>query len=217
MFSHLTMKIVFFPLLGILLTALALGASAIQPEVGASYFELHNARFEPAPTPLSVDEPSKGAPFIAVTHDFTDRFGFRLSYHHVNNLRATAQFGSPPGSPPSPLAVVVWGHYHDDVHLLSAAPEFKWSFSPKLTFAIAPQLSWVASRGVVSYSTTNALIQLIGPRKRHQDGFTLGGSARFLWSLGHRSAVSVGYQYVDLNPSFDREAHVFSGGVRWRF
>jgi hypothetical protein len=70
---------------------------------------------------------------------------------------------------------------------------------------------------VVSYSTTNPAVLLIGPRKRNDDGFTLGGSVRFLWSFSPRLAISLGYQYVDLDPSFDREAQVFSGGMQWKF
>lgn len=194
-----------------------LRAAEILPEIGASFFLLDGGNLDGSPRPVSVDEPGEIAPFIALTYGLTDRIGLRFSYQYLNNVRTTAMFSSPPPGGPVTIPIVVWGHYVDDVHLLTLAPEFKWPVSPKMTLSVAPQLHWVASRGVVSYSTTNALIQLVAPRGRHADGFTAGGAARLGWTLGPRAAVSVAYQYCDLDPSFDREAHVFSGGFQWRF
>jgi hypothetical protein len=189
-------------------------ASPLQAEAGVSYFVLRHTRFESGATAFRVDEPHNAAPFVALTRDVSDTWDVKLSYRYLNNVRTTVQFGSPPGSM---LPVVVWGHYDDDVHMLTAAPEFKWRVASQLTFAIAPEVNWVASRGVVSYSTNNATVLLVGPRRRNDDGFTLGASARWLWTTGSRWAMMLGYEYVDLDPSFDREAHVFSGGVQWRF
>lgn len=197
-----------------LLVVPVVASAKIQPEVGVSYFALRDTELERGSYPLWTDEPSETSPFVAATYEFNERFGLRLSYHYLDDVRTTTQLGSPPGSP---LAVVVWGHFNDDVHLFSAAPEFRWSLAPKLTFAIAPQLNWVASKGVVSYSTNDPLVLLVAPRKWDDDGVTLGGSARFLWSLGRRAALTLGYQYLDLDPSFGREAHVVSGGVQWSF
>jgi hypothetical protein len=195
----------------------AIAARAIETEVGASYFVFRNARLEPAPNPLSVDQSSDWAPFIAATYRFNERLGLRVSYEFVDDVRSTAEFGSPPGDPPPPLPVVYWGHYRDDVHIVSAAPEFSWPLWPRWTFSLAPRLNWVASRGDVRYATNSALILLRAPRRRNDRGVTLGGSARFGWSLGPRSSVSLGYSYLDLEPSFDREGHVFSAVVSWRF
>jgi hypothetical protein len=187
-------------------------------EAGASYFDLRDARFEPAPAPLQVlQSEHKVVPFIAATHAFNESFALRFSYQYLHDLTASAEFGSPPGDPPSPLAVVVWGRYQDDVHVVSAAPEFRWSLRPRLNLSLAPQLNWVASRGTVAHSSTNALILLRAPYRRNDDGFTLGGSLRLAWSFRAHSALSLGYQYLDLEPSFDRKAHVYSAGWSWQF
>jgi hypothetical protein len=187
---------------------------AIQPEIGVSYFFLRHTALERGSYRLSIDEPEKFAPFVAANAELNDWLGLRFSYTFVNNARTTAMLGSPPGSP---LTVVVWGHYDDDIHVVSAAPEFKWRFTPALSLGVAPQVNWVASRGTISYSTDNPTVLLVGPRDRHDDGFTLGGSARLLWSLSARATLTLGYQYLDLDPSFDREAHVISGGLQWKF
>lgn len=208
------MRIRSFVSLTFALAGVAAAAPAFHAELGASYFLLRNSDPQPGSHRLSVDEPEKLAPFVAGAYEFSERFSLRLSYHYLSDVSTVAELGSPPGSP---LAVVVWGHYDDDVHLVSAAPEFKWSLAPRLSLGVAPQLNWVASRGVVSFSTHNPAVLLVGPQRRHDDGLTLGGAARLLWSIGKNSVVSLGYQYVDLDPSFGREAHVFSGGLLWRF
>ena len=195
----------------------ASAAPSLQTEVGASYFAVRDTRLEGAANLLSVDEPRKFAPFVAVRYACNDRFALRLSWQFLNDARTTATSGAPPGTPPSVPPFVVWSHYEDDVHLLSAAPEFAWNLSPQATFSLAPQLNWVASRGVASYSTLHPLILLPAPRARRDDGFTLGGAAQLRWSIGARTAISVGYQFMDLEPSFGRQANVISAGLQWRF
>src|ERR1043165_8694865 len=123
-------------------------AADLRAEAGVSYFVPRHGRFEKSPAPLTLDDSNRGAPFVAVTRAVNENFGLRFSYHYVNEFRARTQLSSPPGSL---LAIVVWGHYRDAVHLLSAEPELTWKLAPALTFAIAPQLNWVASRGTVSY------------------------------------------------------------------
>ena len=198
-------------------TVPARGVPAFVAEAGASHFEFRGGSLDGSIGALAVDEPARVAPYLAFAREFSDRFGLRLSYHFLDNVRTTAVFGGPPGVPPSPLPVVVWGHYLDDVHLLTLSPEFKWRLAPKMSFSFAPQLNWIASRGLVRYSSDSAFILLVGPQRRNDDGFTPGGATRLTWSLGPRAALTLGYQYSDLEPSFDREAHVFSGGFAWRF
>jgi hypothetical protein len=36
-------------------------------------------------------------------------------------------------------------------------------------------------------------------------------------SLGGRSALALGYEFLDLEPSFNREAQVLTGALSWRF
>ena len=156
-------------------------------------------------------------PSSAAAYAWTEQFALRLSYQFLNHVEATAQFGSPPGSPPSPLPVVVSGHYQDDIHVVGLAPEFRLAVASAFTLALAPQLNWVGSRGTVGYSSPSALILFAPPRERNADGFTFGGSIRLLWSLGGRASLTLAYQYLDLEPSFGRETHVFSGALRWNF
>jgi hypothetical protein len=153
-------------------------------------------------------------PFVAGTIGFTEHLGLRLSYTYLRGVETTTEFGLPIGAL---LAINVQGHYRDDINLASAAPEFTWNLGAKLALAVAPQVNWVRSRGVVSFSTNNPAVLLVAPRSRNDDGFTFGGSARLVYSFGARAAVAVGYQYVDLEPSFGRTANVFSGGVQWKF
>ena len=204
-------------LAGVLFACPAIMAAEIRSEIGASFFAVRHARLEQSPSPLSSDEPGRTAPYVAATYGLNERIAIRLSYHYLNDVRTTAQFAGPPGIPPSPLPVFVSGHYVDDVHVLSVAPEYHWAIAPALSFSVAPQLNWVTSRGVVSYSTNSALILLVAPRERNDEGFTWGGAVRMQWSLGARAALAAGYQFVDLEPSFDREAHVFSAGLSWKF
>jgi hypothetical protein len=189
-------------------------ASALEPEAGVSVFALRHTRAEGGTHVLARDEPTRLAPYVAARHAFNERFALRLSYQFVGHAESVTEYGSPPGSP---LAVVVWGHYRDDIHVVSAAPELAWALSRELSLSLAPQVNWVASRGVVSYATTNATVLLVGPRTRREEGFTLGGALRASWSFTRRAALSAGYEYLDLDPSFGRQAHVFSGGVRWKF
>lgn len=212
-----TMKPTVVILCGLILGRLAVAAPGYQVEAGATLFTFESGQFEPGPTPLVTDDPPEVAPYVAMTYGFTDQFGLRLAYHYLNDVRATVEFGSPPGFPPSPLPVVVWGHYRDDVHVVSLAPEFSWSLSRAFTVTLGPQLNWVASRGTISYSTNALALTLLAPRPQRDEGFTAGGTARLNWSIGARTAITVGYHYLDLDPSFDRKAHAFSGGLQWKF
>lgn len=204
--------------LGALLTTAAAAQTTFYAEAGVSYLALRDARFETAPDPLRTSGgKSEAAPFIAGGVSFTERFGLRLSYHYVDQINASAQFPSPPAGGPITTPVVVWGYYQDEVHLVGLAPEFRWAAGPKLRFTIAPVLNWVASRGEVWYAAANAAV-LPGPSRRPSDeDFTFGGSLGLEWSLTEHAAISLSYQYADLQPSFDREAHLISGALRWNF
>lgn len=223
--------------LALLATALALPASAaprLRFEAGAGYFFFRHARLADQPTAFAIDEPGRLAPFVAVSHDFTERFGLRWSYQHVDDAQTTTEFRwqvvpvdpqinvVPPSTAiPGPVLLFapprVFGHYRDDIHILGLAPEFTWEFGRRLSVVLAPELNWVASRGTVSYSSDSAFVLLVAPRGRREDGFMLGGGAKARWALNERTALSLGYRYLDLEPSFDREAHVISAGVEWRF
>src|SRR4051812_8819162 len=120
-----------FVLPGVGLAATVLPAAEFRPEVGASYFSFHDARYEGSQAPFQTDEPGQWAPYVAVTAGFSPHVGLRLAYHYVRDIEATVGYGSPPGTL---LPVVVYGHYRDTVHLLSLSPEFSWQLNPKLSF-----------------------------------------------------------------------------------
>ena len=90
-----------------LLVVPVVASAKIQPEVGVSYFALRDTELERGSYPLWTDEPSETSPFVAATYEFNERFGLRLSYHYLDDVRTTTQLGSPPGSP---LAVVARHH-----------------------------------------------------------------------------------------------------------
>lgn len=193
-------------------------APAFRAEAGASVFFLRqHGNIEPGPAPLSVTEPKKLGPYIGGTLTFSERFDLRFAYHRIEDVTSTADFASPTGLPPPAQPVFIRGHYRDDIHILSVMPEFTWQAGKTITLGFAPQLNWVASEGVVSYSTNSPLILLMAPRERDDEDFTLGAAARLRWTLGARSSMSLGYQYSDLAPSFHRRAHVVSAGLEWRF
>lgn len=206
-----------FILLGLALSVSAWAQSPIKLEAGVSHFFIRQGNPESGQAPLAIDDPDKTAPFIAASMDLSDLFTLRLSYRYVSDLHTVATYGSPPSAPPPNTPVVVWGHYEDDLHLISFAPEFKWTLSPGWTWAIGPQVNWVASRGRISYSTTDPTVQLVAARGRNDDGFTLGGTTRVSYDLGERSALSLEYQFVDLEPSFNRESHILTASFQWKF
>jgi hypothetical protein len=90
------MRVLFFIPLGVFLAASVAMSAAVQAEAGISHFLIRDGRLEQAPDPLSVDQPSEFAPFVAATVDLTSHIGLRFSYHYVNDVRTTAAFGSPP-------------------------------------------------------------------------------------------------------------------------
>jgi hypothetical protein len=215
------MRVVIALFLTLLAGATALADAKFYAEAGASHFALRGARFEKQPNPLTVsDDKGQIAPFVAAGYSFTDTLGLRLSYHFVDDVSGSALYPYPPdyGDIRPLVAVVTWGFYRDDIHLLSLAPELKWPVNGKLKLSFSPSLNWVASRGEVTYSFTSlsTLIPALA-RKRRDDGFTFGGSVGLTWSVAERVALSAGYHYVDLDPSFNRTAHIISGGLRWEF
>ena len=198
--------------------ASAIEQSSFYAEAGVSYLALREARFERTMDPLRTSGGrSEAAPFIAGGVSFSEHFGLRLSYHYVDEIDAVAEFPSPPWGGPVTTPVVTWGYYEDEVHLVGLAPELRWAAGPKLRFTLAPTLNWVTSRGEVWYAAPNATI-LPGPARRYgKEDFTFGGSVGLVWTLTDQAAVSVGYQYANLKPSFDRTAHIVSGAFRWNF
>jgi hypothetical protein len=200
---------------------LALGLMAAAPagaviglEAGYSHFKFRDSDPERDIGTRMVDEPSRGAPFIAGSMTLTERIGLRLSYHYIDDIRSTAELRLPEDWP---ATVSVHGAYRDNVHLVTFAPEYGWSPRPGLLLAISPQLHWVNSRGHVSYSTNWPDLVLPDPERRNRHGFTLGISGRIGVTLSERSAAFVGYGFSDLEPSFGRQAHVFSGGFSFAF
>ncbi len=187
-------------------------------EVGASYFSLHHARFERSPEPLQVrGGKARTAPFVSAGYSSGNLLGLRVTYHAIGDIESVAQFGSPPGQgQPVTTPVVVWGHYEDEVHLVTVAPEFTLR-AGRVKIHFAPEVNWVSSRGLATYSSSDPTVSLVQPQRRSEDGFTLGGALGVEYPVTERAAVSLTYHYTDLDPSFGRQAHVLSGGFKWAF
>jgi|GEM_PF-2490359 len=213
------MRCLKFALLGGVIAATAAAQqNGFYAEVGASYLSLHGARFERSPAPLqTMGGKARTAPFITAGYRVDSGLGVRLSYHAIGDIEAVAKFGSPP-DPKEPVntPVVVWGYYEDEVHLVTLAPEFSWPRG-KLTFSVAPEVNWVSSRGHAAYTMEDPTIAAIPPRRHSENGFTLGGAVGVSYAIGERTSVSLTYHYTDLDPSFDRQAHVISAGLKWAF
>jgi hypothetical protein len=194
--------------------ALAAHGATFGIEAGYSHFEFRDSDPERGIPTRSISESSRGAPFVAGSMTLTERIGLRTSYHYIDNVRSTAQIATPFDWPDS---INVFGHYRDNIHLVTIAPEYGWSPRPGLALAISPQLHWVNSRGRVDYETNSTEIQLPDPHRRNDHGFTLGISGRVGVSLSDRSAAFAGYSFSDLSPSFGRQAHIFFGGFSYAF
>lgn len=190
-------------------------AGDFSAEAGASYVRPRSFEAE-STNVFGRQDRSRWAPYIAGRYVWNDWLGARLSYRHISDFRATIEYGIPPAGGVGPQ-VIVWGHYRDDVHQVSLAPEITFHPYAGLVLVVSPVVNWVSSRGDVSYSTNNPAVTLLAMRDRNDTGFTLGGSVQLRYALSARAAVTVGYEYVDLAPSFGRKAHVFSGGVQWTF
>lgn len=203
------------------LSATVVAKAQFYVEAGVSFVGLADGRFERTPDAFFSDDGEEAAPFIAGGYSFSERFGMRASYHYIGDIKASAGYGHPPGMPDPVLPVVVYGHYKDDVHLVGLAPELRWAATEKLKLTFSPMLNWVASRGVARYAygaTPPTTLLAPIPNRRHRDeGLTFGASIGMAWMIGERSTLSLSYQYTDLEPSWDRVAHLVSGALRWNF
>lgn len=212
------LKSLFSTFLVLLLATAASAATRWSAEAGVSWFMVRGFDLGTEPGPLAVRETDRAAPFVAGRYAFTDRFGVKLAYDYVANADATAEYGYPPGQGGDVhTPVAIWGRYDIDLHVVSLAPEFTWPVNARLSVTLAPAVNWVASRAWVAYDTTLPNVLLVAAHAENDDGFTLGANVGISWALSERAALTASYRYVDLNPSWHREAHVVSGGLRWTF
>ncbi len=202
----------------LLLASTAAAESKIFAEAGVSYFALRGADFD-GPNVLSASGGrNEVAPFVAAGYRFTETFALRLSYHHVNEIASTVQYGYPPATGGDVnIPMVVWGEHRDRVHVVGLAPELRWTLGDRLSATVSPALNWVASSGGVRYWTNSPAITIIPWRPHDDDALTFGGSLGLAYSLSERTGLSIAYQYADLDPSWGREAHIFSGALRLNF
>jgi hypothetical protein len=231
------MKTTTFCLLLILLGAPLFAETGFYTEAGLGYVVLRGAHYrDDAPSLVSiaiyppilewhrssaVDDKSTGAPFVALGYSFNDRLGVRLTYQYIADLTARSEWRSTL-SPGYETLVGVLAPYlsicrSDDIHVLSVAPELAWPVTRSCRVTFSPELNWVASRGEVVRSLVTYYTPDVSRQVRNEQQFTLGGSVGLLFDLTEKVALSVGYKYADLKPSWDREAHILSGSIRLRF
>jgi hypothetical protein len=206
-------------------------------EAGVSYAALHGASygsaasgFDPtlslsnivagAPAPTSTltvlsEDKSQWAPFVAAGYTFTDRIGLRLSYQYIGSLSARAKSTIIVGG--DAVLGEVSFRFNDKVHVVSLAPVFTWPLASKLTLTFSPEVNWIASRGEILASTDSPQINIAPRQVRNEQDVSVGASVGARWFLTEKCDLILGYKYTDLKPSWGRQAHLFSGGLHWRF
>lgn len=208
----------------------AFAESSLNTEAGVSYVFIRKARYETGSITTGVlsEDKSQVAPFVAIGHSFSESVSLRLSYQYIGNLNATTQsvfqIALPPGTNvPNPLIPNFTNQYHDSVHVLGLAPEFKWRLSPKLGLTFSPELNWAADRGTILSTEIHdqpiSPFTAVAPKQASHtaENFSLGASAGVLWSLSERCSLAFSYRYTELQPSWNRQAHILSAALRWHF
>jgi hypothetical protein len=221
------MRFVIALFLTLLAGATALADAKFYAEAGASHFALRGARFGSSPLErfggqllTASSRQSRTAPLVAAGCSFGDFYGLRLSYQFIDDLSGTVEYGAPSGTVPR-TAVYTRGYFRDEVHLLGIAPELKLPVNRIIKLTFSPTLNWVASRGEINHVYVDVVsiapLEPFPTRKQRKEAFTFGGSMGLTWSVAKHAALSVAYHYADLDPSFERTAHIVSGGLRWNF
>ena len=228
------MKIVFRLFLGSLLSTSAFAQLIVYTEAGVSYAALQGADYSSgiqaslatgsmvpgAPVPKSTntifaEDKSSWASDLAAGYAFSDRIGVRLDNPHLGKLPASAK-----------ATIIIVGdaalgdlsfRFNDTVHVLSLAPEINWPLTGKFMLTMSRELNWVASRGEVLVSTTSTSLTVVPWRERNEQEFSLGALAGVRYAFTERCDLNLGYKYSDLKPSWSREAHMISGGLKVNF
>lgn len=205
----------------ILLVALAVAVPTFAQsnyfaEAGVGYAGLSGARFPTGQIlPLADVDADDGAwaPYLAAGYDFSERFALRASYTYLDGADATVTYRGNEGS----TQYFLTNRYEGRGHLLSLAPEFKWRVTPAVVFSVAPELNWLYLRESIATDTNMPHILVMADRVRSEEDLSLGGTASLQWAWSPAWTLAVRYRFVDLDPSWNRKAHVLSGGVIWRF
>ena len=228
------MKITRLLLLPLLLCSTVLADAKFYAEAGVGYASVRGARFQseafidssvillvpgtvpPTATITSVSQDrSAASPFLALGYSLSERWSLRLSYRYLGDLSARVDYRVIVGG--DTFVGTYTTKFNDDVHIVSLAPEFTWPVASHLSLTISPELNWVVNDSEL-LSTTQSSSVIITPRlTRHESKFTFGASAACVWDWTETSSVVLRYQYADLKSSREREAHLVTGAVRWRF
>lgn len=225
--AHVTTAVNSTKLLSITLCLGLLGpatASFARPtfyvEAGTSHFalghaDLHHPSAGLAPVKVTLSETkSRWSPLLAVGAEFNSWFAARLSFQRLNNVTGSVvQEFAPEGSTRQYLAT----RSSEDVSVVTLSPEFRWKLAERLDAFVRADLAWVDSRGDVHVDTNLPHILVIPHTRRDDNEFTAGGSLGLDWHLSDTWSLAGSYQYVDLKPSFGRDAHVLSSALRYRF
>jgi len=221
-------------LLPLLLCATVLANAKFYAEAGVGYATVRGGHFQsaallgnpviqviPGPIPptstiTAINQDSSTAvPFLAVGYSVSERLGLRLSYQYLGDLSARVDYRVVIGG--DALLGTYTTKFNDDVHIVSLAPEFTWPLAANFSLTLAPQLNWVSSDSELLSSTQSTQLSVIPRLTRQESEFTFGASAACVWHWTETSSVVLRYQYADLKPSWQREAHLVTGAVRWRF
>lgn len=204
-------------------------ASSAKPtfylEAGASHFALRDAElYRPLPIdPAALTVPvkvtttqtkSKVGPLIAAGAEFNAWFGLRLSYQQLRGVRGLALHEWEINPPERHFLAT---RSEADVHVTTISPEFRRKIAANVEAFLRPELAWVVDRSELRTWTNLPAYDVVPYGETDENGFTVGGSAGLVWHVAPQWALSGGYQYVDLDPSSGRVAHVLSAALRFKF
>ncbi len=228
------MNVAKFFLSSLLIASPVLAQPKFYTEAGIDYVQLYGANYASEftqgisngstiagfPVPGSTvrlldDDKSAWAPSVAAGYTFSERVGLRLSYHYLGQLSAGERISVLVGGDASLGDVLV--RFNDTVHLITLAPQFEWPITGRISIELAPELNWVASRGEVLTTASNPSITVLPRRTRNEEGFSFGASIRAKWVFTEKWDLTLGYKYADLQPSWGRQAHLITAGLRLHF
>ncbi len=153
---------------------------------------------------------------LAAGYTWRDWLNLRLTYQHFGRTAATST---------SEVIVAADDYdggtitltYRDQVQVLSFAPELRWQATPKFALLVAPELNWVFSEAELETVSNSPVITYVPFIRRRADELSLGASVAAEFAVGEQLALSLRYRYLDLDPSWGREASVLSAGLQWTF
>ena len=153
---------------------------------------------------------------VAVGYRILDGLSLKVGYHQLGRTTSTQTADVVIGVAQTAAGDITM-KYQDRVQAVSFSPEFRLAMTPKLSLTLAPELNWIFSQASLRTETDSPAISIIPFIERKSDKLTLGAALGAEWAATEKLTLSARYQFKDLDNSWDRQAHVFSAGLRFAF